>query len=120
MHELRAKAEFENFAERFDHFHDWVIREFRVFASDNERSVQPKYDAQLALYYPYRRLPEDLILLNFEEVEVASLEGMTTLQAEISGLRFRQSGCWVSVVTKGSVCVQARRVSASQKTRGGR
>lgn len=109
MDELSSKSEFD----RFDHFHDWVVREVRVFSNDGKDSVQPSYHAQLVLYDPYQRLLEDLVELHFEDVETASFEGMTTLQAEISDLKFTESDRWVAVHDDGSICIQAQRVSAS-------
>ncbi|MEP4194317.1 MAG: hypothetical protein ABJL99_01635 [Aliishimia sp.] len=78
---------FTSWAKQFDGFHDWVILELRIFITDDrELAVQQYYRAELVVIDPYERFDINKIHFRFENVEASSLQGLSSLSSELSGL----------------------------------
>ena len=64
--------------------------EIRVFVIDEvelkQQDTEPQCNAELVLTDPYRRFDVKKVQFHFENVETASLDGLTTLCSELSGL----------------------------------
>jgi hypothetical protein len=90
IYDFQTGLSFTTWAEKFDHFHDWVMLEIRVFVLDgvgvNQPDTEPQYNAELVLIDPYKRFKAKQVHLNFENIETTSIDGLTTRCSELSGL----------------------------------
>jgi hypothetical protein len=95
IYDFSTGLSFEALSESFDCFHDWVIQEFKVFSiEDGENAsieTEHQYDAEVILNDPYKRFEKTRVLLRFENVNSASVQGLSLLGSELDGISYERT-----------------------------
>lgn len=103
IYDFSTGLNFESLSTRFDDFHDWVIQEFRVFASGedmtNTEETDVHYDAEVVLRDPYKRFDTTRVILHFENVNATSSRGLSELGSELSGIAFERTPTGVNLTS---------------------
>jgi len=93
--ESSADPRFDALFDRFDGFHDWVLDEVRVFASEEgmlaAEATNLHYDAEVILCDPYKRSETLRVRLQLSNVNSAAVSGLSNLGSELPGLRVRRT-----------------------------
>lgn len=119
IYEFRSGLSFDSLSERFDGFHDWVIQEFKVFASGedmaNTDETEIHYDAEIILRDPYQRFENTRVSLQFENVHSTSVRGLSELGSELSGLVFEHTPTGINLASSDGeyLKVEAEKFSLS-------
>ena len=91
VYDFETDFNFTSWAMQFDQFHDWVMLEIRVFADEGFQLTAQQYRAELVLVDPYERFDIKTIYFGFENVEISSFKGLSSLSSELSGLVFERT-----------------------------
>ncbi len=99
IYDFSTGFNFSSWAKQFDEFHDWVVLELRVFIDSDPELTEQQYRAELVLVDPYERFDIKKIYVRFENVEVSSLQGLSSLSNELSGLVFVKTALGVRLTS---------------------
>jgi hypothetical protein len=91
LHQIKTTQDFESLAILREQFHDWIIKDFRIYIChemSNEFSLSGNYDACLTVIDPYARFKENCVEFRFGNVTSINYNGISNVQAYLCELNF--------------------------------